>query len=446
MIRILNLSKAYFKPKQSQNSKTAFGQMLSILFNGSGLKPKKQKFFALKKINILFEKDSSLGIIGLNGSGKSTLLQIISGTLSKSSGTVKVSGKVASLLELGSGFNPDFTGIENIKINAALFGLSNRQIDDRINDITSFAEIGDFINQPVRTYSTGMFLRLSFAVIAHVDPEILIIDEALAVGDARFQLKCFSFLERFKNRGGKLILVSHDSDSIARLCSRVILLHEGVIVRDGPPRNVINVYSKILSIGKYDFEEESPTNQKNDQNQSEVLLDGNSLKSSKHKALVESMNEDHVLKNDEFSYGGDKARIVKSSVLDNFGNKSEVVHSGDYFTVKFEIHTYREIPEPIFAMTIKEKSGQQVYGQNTTFKKMSVNDLNAGEKIEVTFNQKANLGTGNYFISLGLTRFGNGGLEIIHRKYDTLELKVICMDGSFGLTNCYSEIKIKSMK
>ena len=446
MIRISNLSKVYFKPKQTKESKTAFGRMLSILLNGSGVKQKKQKFFALKKINILFEKYSSLGIIGLNGSGKSTLLQIISGTLSKSSGTLEVKGKVASLLELGSGFNPDFTGLENIKINAALFGLSNRQIDDRINDITSFAEIGEFINQPVRTYSTGMYLRLSFAVIAHVDPEILIIDEALAVGDARFQLKCFSFLERFKNRGGKLILVSHDIDSIARLCSRVILLHEGVIVMDGPPRNVINLYSKILSFGKYDIGKESPSNQNIDQSQSEVLLDANSLESSKYEELVESMNEDHISSNNEFSYGGENARIIKNSVFDNFGNESEVVYSGDYFTVKFEIHTYREISKPIFAMTIKEKSGQQVYGQNTTFKKMSVRDLNAGEKIEVTFHQKANLGAGNYFISLGLTRFGDGGLEIIHRKYDALELKVICMDGSFGLTNCYSEIKIKSIE
>lgn len=443
MIRISNLSKAYFKPKQSQENKTAFGKMLSTLINGSVLNQKHQEFFALKKINIIFEKESSLGIIGLNGSGKSTLLQIISGTLSKSSGVVEVTGKVASLLELGSGFNPDFTGIENIKINAALFGLSKRQIDDRINDITSFAEIGDFINQPVRTYSTGMYLRLSFAVIAHVDPEILIIDEALAVGDARFQLKCFSFLERFKDRGGKLILVSHDIDSIARLCSRVILLHEGMIVRDGVPRNVINVYSKILSFGKYDFEKESSFNHNIEQSQSAVLLDVNSVESSKYEAIVESMNEDHASNNDEFSYGGEKARIVKASVCDNFGSESEVVYSGDYFTVKFEIHAFRQISEPIFAMTIKEKSGQQVYGQNTTFKKISVKDLKAGDKIEVTFHQKANLGAGDYFISLGLTRFGDGGLEIIHRKYDTLELKIICMDGSFGLTNCYSEIKIK---
>jgi lipopolysaccharide transport system ATP-binding protein len=446
MIRISNLSKAYFKPKQSQKNKTAFGKMVSTLINGSGLNQKRQEFFALKKINIIFEKESSLGIIGLNGSGKSTLLQIISGTLSKSFGVVEVTGKVASLLELGSGFNPDFTGIENIRINAALFGLSKRQIDDRINDITSFAEIGDFINQPVRTYSTGMYLRLSFAVIAHVDPEILIIDEALAVGDARFQLKCFSFLERFKDRGGKLILVSHDTDSIARLCSRVILLHEGVIVIDGSTRNVINIYSKLLSLGKYDFEKESISNHNIEQSRSEFLLDSNSLESSKYEELVKSMNEDHVSSNNEFSYGGENARIVKTSVFDNFGNESEVVYSGDYFTVKFEIHTYREIPKPTFAMTIKEKSGQQVYGQNTTFKKMPVKDLNAGEKIEVTFHQKANLGAGNYFISLGLTRFGDGGLEIIHRKYDTLELKVICMDGSFGLTNCYSEIKIKSIE
>ena len=175
-------------------------------------------------------------------------MQMIAGTLKPSSGKIFVHGKVAALLELGSGFNPDFTGRENVIINGKILGLNDQEIKAKLQNIQIFAEIGDFFDQPVSTYSSGMVLRLAFSVLAQVKPDILIIDEALAVGDARFQLKCFSFLEEFKNKGGTLILVSHDLNSIARLCSHSILLHEGSLLASGKPINVINEYSKILSL------------------------------------------------------------------------------------------------------------------------------------------------------------------------------------------------------
>ena len=247
ILEILGVSKEYPTKSVTNKDLKNWNGLFSYFFSKKNLDTPKN-FLALDNINVSILKGESLGIVGLNGSGKSTLLQIVSGTLQPSSGKVKVKGKVAALLELGAGFNSDFTGKENIYLNASLFGMLSKEIDQKISDIISFASIGDYIDQPVRTYSTGMTVRLAFAIIAHMNPEILIIDEALAVGDARFQLKCFSFLEDFKSNGGTLILVSHDLNSIARLCEKVIVLHNGKIFHQGDANDSINNYSKIINL------------------------------------------------------------------------------------------------------------------------------------------------------------------------------------------------------
>ena len=206
-------------------------------------------FFAIRDLSLKVRKGESVGIIGRNGSGKSTLLQIIAGTLQPTVGSVKVTGRVAALLELGSGFNPDFTGKENVYLNAAVLGLSRPEIEARYEAIAAFAEIGEFIDEPVRTYSSGMVVRLAFAVAAHVDPDILIVDEALSVGDARFQLKCARAIDRFIAQGVTLLFVSHDSSMVKRLCQRAILLEHGGVVYAGKPNDVVNLYSKLLADG-----------------------------------------------------------------------------------------------------------------------------------------------------------------------------------------------------
>ena len=206
-------------------------------------------FYALRDVSLNVGRGESIGIIGRNGSGKSTLLQIIAGTLQPSAGSLKVRGRVAALLELGSGFNPDFTGRENVFLNGAVLGFSRENIEARYEAIAAFAEIGDFIDQPIKTYSNGMVLRLAFAVAAHVDPDILIIDEALAVGDARFQLKCARAIDRFIAQGVALLFVSHDASMVKRLCKHAILLESGNLVYAGKPNDVVNLYSKLLSDG-----------------------------------------------------------------------------------------------------------------------------------------------------------------------------------------------------
>lgn len=381
-----------------------------------------KSFFALQNVSFEIKKSESLGILGLNGSGKSTLMQIIAGTLSPSSGKVYVRGRVSALLELGSGFNPDFTGKENVIINGKILGLSESEIKSKFQSIQDFAEIGDFFHQPVSTYSSGMILRLAFAVLAHIDPDILIIDEALAVGDARFQLKCFTFLEEFKNKGGTLILVSHDLNSIARLCSHSILLHEGCLIASGKPINVINEYSKILSIAT----NVSPAKE-------------TSQSFTKREKIIEVEQS----RSKEFSYGGDKAQIKDIRLLNSQNRETQVLKSGEIFTVSFQVYAKNKIEKPIYALTLKDTKGQQIYGQNTHFAKITTNNLKENDKVLVKFVLYCNLNDGDYFISLGVTRFKDNNLEIVHRRYDVLELKIISTDGSFGCANCFSKIEIE---
>ena len=206
-------------------------------------------FYALRDLNLSIKRGEAIGIIGRNGSGKSTLLQLIAGTLTPSAGQLSVHGRVSALLELGSGFNPEFTGRENVFINGAILGLSREQMEERYEAIADFAEIGDFIDQPVKIYSSGMMMRLAFAVAAHVDPDILIVDEALSVGDARFQLKCARAIDRFIAQGVTLLFVSHDASLVKRLCHRAVLLERGRMVFAGKPNDVVNLYSKLMIDG-----------------------------------------------------------------------------------------------------------------------------------------------------------------------------------------------------
>lgn len=205
-----------------------------------------REFWALKDVSFEIKKGETVGIIGRNGSGKSTLLQIICGTLSPTSGSVQTNGRIAALLELGSGFNPEFTGRENVYMNAAVLGLSKEEVDKRFDDIAAFADIGQFIEQPVKTYSSGMVVRLAFAVAINVDPEILIVDEALSVGDELFQRKCFSRIEAIKNNGATILFVSHSGSTIVELCDRAVLMDSGEKLAVGVPKQIVGRYQKLL--------------------------------------------------------------------------------------------------------------------------------------------------------------------------------------------------------
>ena len=434
-IIINDVSKVYTNVKSSLSDKNrTWRLMIDALLNVNHRKTQVENFIALKSTSFKIKKGDAVGIIGLNGSGKSTLLQIIAGTLKPTTGEVKAEGKIGAMLELGSGFNPDFTGKENIYLNARILGLKQNEIDKRYDAITTFSGIGDFVNQPVRTYSSGMVVRLAFAVVAHIEPDILIIDEALAVGDARFQSKCFSFLESFKEKGKTLLFVSHDINSIARLCNSAILLHKGKIISNGLPKKVINEYSKIISGNHISSEEEEQT----PRNKELVSQD-----SDNENQRVEFLKSEHKEKHqEEFNYGGEKAEIISYCISDKDGNESKVISSSEFFTISFTVLGKELIKKPIYAMTIRDTKGQQIYGQNTLFSKIPTNDLENGKKVKITFQLSANLGAGKYLISFGVTRFQEDDeLEVIHRRYDAEELQIINSDGSFGIANCNCSIK-----
>jgi ABC-type polysaccharide/polyol phosphate transport system ATPase subunit len=446
VLDIQGLSKTYPQTAPGSDGKKNWKRMFGILSAKRETHAKKSldEFHALRDVSFNLRKGESLGIIGLNGSGKSTLLQIIAGTLEPTSGTVKTNGRIAALLELGSGFNPDFTGKENIYLNATILGLSKSEIDAKYDDIVAFADIGDFIHQPVRTYSSGMGLRLAFAVVAHVEPDILIIDEALAVGDARFQSKCFCFLESLQKQGKTLLFVSHDVNSVARLCSSAVLLHQGKVHAIGKPSDVINEYSKILVQG----EPVMPTSEESKPQQARTRQNSDSVEEVSpdlRKAFLAEENAGELSHGNEFAYGGEKGEIHNIQVQNAQGQEATVLVSGELFSVRFAVHAHESIVEPIYAMTIRDSKGQQIYGQNTFFAKVPTDDLNEGDEMEVLFHQSVNLGAGDYLISLGLTRFEGERLQVIHRRYDAIQFKVLNTDGSFGISNCFSEITFSTL-
>lgn len=251
-IRVVNLSKCYHIYDRPRD------RLLQMLMRGR--KQFYREFWALKDISFEVKKGETVGIVGRNGSGKSTLLQLICGTLNPTSGIIQTNGRIAALLELGSGFNPEFTGRENVYMNAALLGLSKEEVDARFNDITTFADIGQFIDQPVKTYSSGMVVRLAFAVQSQINPDILVVDEALAVGDAKFQSKCFERLRQLKENGTSILLVTHSSEQIVTHCSNAILLDNGVQVETGEPKRVINRYMDLLFGKEKQTRDNSPAN------------------------------------------------------------------------------------------------------------------------------------------------------------------------------------------
>lgn len=427
---LLEVGKRLFRPRGKTSS--------------PALSKSARDFHALRKVSFDLQRGESLGIIGLNGSGKSTLLQIIAGTLQASKGQFLANGRIAALLELGSGFSPEFTGKENIYLNASLFGLSKQEIDQKYDEIVNFADIGEFIDQPVKTYSSGMIVRLAFAVIAHVDAEILLIDEALAVGDARFQAKCFRVLDTFREQGKTIIFVSHAVNVVARLCSRAILLHQGSIVAEGPTASVINEYSKLISNGDRTAKKANPKATPNPKEHatgtSPAPDDCQVVPPEMRKAVLNDERTGQSLSEDEFSYGGEIGQIEDIDVLNENGQSSHSLQSGERFVVKMKAHALEAIDNPIYAMTIRNPKGQEIYGQNTLFARTPTQDLAVGEKAEIAFEQALNLATGEYLISLGFTRFDGPDLQVIHRRYDAVKLTVHCDDGSFGIANCFSRI------
>lgn len=419
-----------------------------------GGKQQARLFTAVQSVTLDIAKGDCVGIIGRNGAGKSTLLQMIAGTVRPTSGSVEVRGRVAALLELGSGFNPDFTGRENIHLNAAILGLTPAEIGAKFDAIVAYSGVEEFIDQPVRTYSSGMTLRLAFAVCVHVDADIIIIDEALAVGDARFQFKCHATLEQMQAEGRTIIFVSHDTNAVKRMCRTALLLERGQVLLQGSPNDVTNIYTKLITSphGVEGIRADLAALQ-NTTTQPTVppaaaateapvgLNDGLSGDSSSA-GLLNEERAHRQISDREYSYGGDQGRITTVELVDEHRTPRLSFLSGSRIQVRFVCTAVAPVPDPIYAMTLKDVRGQEIFGTNTYFQNQTPAPLAPGGQVEVVFSLQLNVLPGVYFISLGWVRLENGEVQVIHRRYDVVRFDVLPRDKSFGIAYCPTVITV----
>lgn len=371
---------------------------------------------ALNDVSFEVRQGEMVGIIGTNGSGKSTILKIITGVLHPTKGDVKVNGRISALLELGAGFNREYTGIENIYLNGTMIGFSKEEIDAKLKDILDFADIGDFAYQPVKTYSSGMFVRLAFAVAINIEPEILIVDEALAVGDVFFQAKCYRKFDEFKKLGKTILFVSHDLSSIVKYCDRVVLLNKGTKLGEGKAKEMIDIYKQVL-VDQYD--EAAAAESKG----SGILLD-------------QGANPDLL------EYGSKKAEITDCYITDDKGKRTNAIIKGSTFTIHMKAKFLERVQAPIFAFTIKNAKGTEITGTNTMFERAFMESVDKGICKEITFKQKMDLQGGEYLLSLGLTGYEGSDFTVYHRLYDAINITVISDKDTVGFYDMNSQVEV----
>lgn len=392
---------------------------------GFGGKKNHKLHFALNGISMNIYRGETVGIIGTNGSGKSTILKIITGVLNPTEGEVEVDGRISALLELGAGFNQEYNGIENVYLNGTMMGFSEKEIDAKLPAILEFADIGDYVYQPVKTYSSGMFVRLAFAVAINIEPEILIVDEALSVGDVFFQAKCYHKFEEFKQMGKTIVFVSHDLSSISKYCDRVFLLNQGNLLGEGVPREMIDAYKRVL-VGQYEIVEDGGR---------ENLLEDEELRAA-------ASGQNPQLQ----EYGTKQAEIEEYYLTDDRGTKTTAVIKGTEFTVHMDVRFTDTLPGPIFAFSIKNVQGTEITGTNSMIEKAYLEPGRPGQTKHVTFTQKMSLQGGEYLLSLGVTGYNGDTFEVYHRLYDALNITVVSDKNTVGYYDMDSTVKVSDKK
>lgn len=438
-IKVDNLSKCYQIYNQPHDRlKQSIYPRLQRLF---GKKPRQyfREFWALKDVSFEIKRGETVGIIGRNGSGKSTLLQMICGTLNPSSGSIRTNGRIAALLELGSGFNPEFTGRENVFMNAAILGLSAEETTARFNDIIAFADIGDFIEQPVKTYSSGMMVRLAFAVIAHVDADILVIDEALAVGDAFFTQKCMRFLRSFM-KTGTVLFVSHDTASVINLCDRAIWLDHGIDRKNGAAKDVCEEYLNCIFAASSQQMESAP-----EQNDDTVRLvrvgSAAQVWRDQRSDLVNASpfrNDIEIFKftqETDKTFGGQEAQIVNVLLLDSKNHPLAWVIGGERVNLRIEATANTSLDKPIFGFFVKDRLGQTLFGDNTYLSHASKNcQLQPSDTICAEFEfYMPWLAQGDYVIQVAIANGTQEEHKQLHWVHDALAFRSVHSPISTGL-------------
>lgn len=391
-------------------------------------KSRHTEFAALNDVSFDVCKGEILGIIGKNGSGKSTILKIITNVLTPTSGECIVKGKIAALLELGAGFNMEYTGIENIYLNGQMIGFSKEEMDKKLQDIIDFADIGEHIFQPVKTYSSGMFARLAFSVAISVDPDILIVDEALSVGDVFFQNKCYRRFEEFRDKGKTILFVTHDMGSVIRYCNRCVLLNAGKKVGEGKPQEMVDLYKRIM-VGQWNENEEKNSTIENS-------IDSTNVNVNRLWKEQISTNPDMEV------YGDGRAEIIDFGIFSDSGNIGNNVYKGDYYTVKMKVRINDDNLNPIFAFKLRDVKGTELTGTNTMLENIDTSHCKNGDIVTISFRQKQYLQPGQYLVSLGCTAFEGDQFVVYSRNYNCCVLGVVAQKGTIGIFDSESEVTV----
>ena len=425
VIEIKNLKKDY---KMYKSKKSRLIEALLPFYENH------TTFSAINDLNITIKKGEIVGILGKNGAGKSTLLKMITGVVTPTSGIININGKISSLLELGAAFNPELTGEENIYQHGEVMGLTKEEIEETKQDVIDFADIGEHLYQPVKTYSSGMFARLAFACAINVNPDILIVDEVLSVGDIAFQLKCFKKFEQFKNNGKTILFVTHNVTDIIRNCNRTIVLSDGNKIYDGEVKEGVDRYKKLI-VGIEDNDEIlEDKDEKIDAKKEKIKINDNDWK-----AKV-SLNSDAL------SYGNGNAEIIDYGIFDKNGEIVQIINNEEKYTVKVKIKFNTSVDEPIFAMSLKDFKGLELCGCNTKAYKVLTGKYKAGDTVIVKYTQSFPLAPEKYAFSLGCTFINkNGELEVFDRKYDAFFIEIVSNRECLGIIDLKTDIKVENI-
>ena len=417
VIEIKDLVKKYkmFDRKQDRLIETIFPKIV-----------KHKDFTAMNHLNLTVKKGEVLGILGKNGSGKSTLLKMVKGVVAPTSGTLNVKGKISSLLELGAAFNAELTGEENIYQHGQVMGLTQEEIEATKQDIIDFADIGDHLYQPVKTYSSGMFARLAFACAINVDPDILIVDEVLSVGDMAFQLKCFKKFQEFKERGKTILFVTHNVGDVLDNCSRVIILNSGEKIFDGETKEGVETYKKLIT---------GMLNSKLEKEENKEEIQKNLWKSNFN------LNPNMI------TYGNGDAEIYDFGIFNSQEDFETMIDNDDEIAIRLKVKFNNDVECPTFSMTIKDFIGKEICGTNTNIQKIYTGKCEKGKEYMCEFKQKMRLSPGKYTLSLSCSKYdADGNLIPINRNYDALIFEVMSKKPVVGYYELDTKIKFESLE
>ena len=377
-------------------------------------------FWALRDINLELPKGTTFGIIGQNGSGKSTLLQTICGILQPTTGSVQVNGRISALLELGAGFNKEYTGRENVFMQGTIMGIKREEMETRFDQIADFADIGHFIDQPAKTYSSGMYVRLAFACAINVDPDILVIDEALAVGDSMFQRRCYRKIEEFQKNGKTIVFVSHALGTVTSHCSNAMLLDKGKIIQIGKSKEVVNSYNKMLAMKEEEYARKLKSVEKANPEQDDRIQTPSKLKPAS---------------TSEFRYGSGEAEIIDFKILNETGQSVSILETGKRCIISVITLFNKNIDEPVVGMSVKTLTGIEIFGTNTWYANCPIRKAQKGQKILTEFSLLTKLNSGSYTVSIGVAELTSTFVRALDRRLDIAVFRVIGKEKTIGIVD-----------